>query len=685
MQLIRVHVENFGKLHDESIDFRPGFRLIDEPNGWGKSTLAAFIRVMFFGFEGETKRKNIENERRRYQPWQGGAYGGSLTFEIGGKVYIVTRIFGDKSVNDSFELRDADTNLLSDDFSEKLGEEIFKINGESFARTVFLAQNDCATVTTDSINARIGNITDNMNDLESFEKANAALQDVLNKLNPRRKTGTLSRMNDEITRLTTEVSQNTSLEESIKTCEAGERTARDQLWEKQAQQERLYAMQRQASRAQDKKIKQTAYRQLCVDCEEKEAEVHRTEAAFPGEIPSEEEIRSAMDSWDEMAMLKAVTDRQSKDQAAEKGYSTGQTGYIIVGVICGLLGVLFRRQLSWPWIILLAIGAMLVIVGLVLLYRKNHNKGSDKSDRQYRGNDASSGINITPESNTNTGEGRDNTASSGINSSYGRESGGNNLLTQLDRLGLEPTEDVKDQLMELLKLRVEWQRAGQDTAAARLKKEEFESANDMDALLAAETLDNLPSMEELNSLQRRLETEIAGLKRQADGYSRQLAALREKYDEWQEMSERLENMKDERKRLRQQYSHVQLAQKYLASARESMTAKYMEPLMSSFSEYYEIVTGMPAEDYHMDANTKLTVSEQGMQRETVYLSRGYQDLIGLCLRLALTDAMYQGEKPFLILDDPLVNLDETNTAGGRRLLKKVAEKYQVIYFTCKGT
>ncbi|MCC8152431.1 MAG: AAA family ATPase, partial [Lachnospiraceae bacterium] len=121
MRLIRCHIENFGKLHDVTLEFEQGCHVIREQNGWGKSTLAAFIRVMFFGFEGENKRKNIKNERKRFLPWQGGGYGGSLTFETGGSVYTVTRSFADKRITDSFALRDAQTNLISTDFSEKLG------------------------------------------------------------------------------------------------------------------------------------------------------------------------------------------------------------------------------------------------------------------------------------------------------------------------------------------------------------------------------------------------------------------------------------------------------------------------------------------------------------------------------------------------------------------------------------
>lgn len=58
--------------------------------------------------------------------------------------------------------------------------------------------------------------------------------------------------------------------------------------------------------------------------------------------------------------------------------------------------------------------------------------------------------------------------------------------------------------------------------------------------------------------------------------------------------------------------------------------------------------------------------------ETKWLSAGYQDLLGICMRLALVDAMYPKEKPFLVLDDPFVNLDEEKMAHGNELFGKIS-------------
>ena len=106
MKLIRCHIENFGKLQNQDISFSDGCNICCRENGWGKSTLAAFLKVMLYGFDNERSRDDFASERRRYRPWQGGVYGGSLTFETGNQIYTVTRTFGLKEKEDTFVLRD---------------------------------------------------------------------------------------------------------------------------------------------------------------------------------------------------------------------------------------------------------------------------------------------------------------------------------------------------------------------------------------------------------------------------------------------------------------------------------------------------------------------------------------------------------------------------------------------------
>ena len=50
----------------------------------------------------------------------------------------------------------------------------------------------------------------------------------------------------------------------------------------------------------------------------------------------------------------------------------------------------------------------------------------------------------------------------------------------------------------------------------------------------------------------------------------------------------------------------------------------------------------------------------------------------------LIDALFTKEKPFLILDDPFVNLDDEHTGRALKLLEEITRQYQVIYLVCNS-
>ena len=106
MKLLRCHIENFGVLSNFDFEFQEGLTVIHEANGFGKTTFTVFIKVMFYGMPRRGARNIVENERKRYYPWQGGKYGGFLEFEYKGVSYRVTRYFGKTAAKDTFDLFD---------------------------------------------------------------------------------------------------------------------------------------------------------------------------------------------------------------------------------------------------------------------------------------------------------------------------------------------------------------------------------------------------------------------------------------------------------------------------------------------------------------------------------------------------------------------------------------------------
>ena len=124
--------------------------------------------------------------------------------------------------------------------------------------------------------------------------------------------------------------------------------------------------------------------------------------------------------------------------------------------------------------------------------------------------------------------------------------------------------------------------------------------------------------------------------------------------------------------------------RYLEEARARFSAKFMEPVRKEYMKYYQLLSPGDGKDYTLDADLNIRVREAGSSRDVGYLSEGYQDLIGLCRRMAMIDIMYRNEKPFLLFDDPFVNLDDQKLTCARDFLTRIAENYQIIYLTCQN-
>ena len=141
MRLISLHVENFGKLQNYDDTFDAGLNARLQDNGWGKSTLAVFIKAMLYGLAATTRRSLIENERKRYTPWQGGAFGGSLDIEVEGKCYRIERLFGAKEAEDTLTVTDLMTGRDADvDWASEPGERLLGVDSAAYERSTYLSQ-----------------------------------------------------------------------------------------------------------------------------------------------------------------------------------------------------------------------------------------------------------------------------------------------------------------------------------------------------------------------------------------------------------------------------------------------------------------------------------------------------------------------------------------------------------------
>ena len=175
MKLVKCYVSSFGKLKDFSYDFSEGLNTIKQDNGWGKSTLATFIKAMFYGIS-SSKRSVAENERIKYRPWNSTEkFGGFIEFEWGGKTFKLERFFGTKESEDTVRLFDVQTGKAFAN-TENLGERIFAIDQDGFLSTTYFSQKDFQIKSNTSLTAKFNDVCE-VQDSQAFDKALTNLEE----------------------------------------------------------------------------------------------------------------------------------------------------------------------------------------------------------------------------------------------------------------------------------------------------------------------------------------------------------------------------------------------------------------------------------------------------------------------------------------------------------------------------
>lgn len=286
MKLLEAEIFNFGKLHDEKISFDEHLNPILHENGWGKTTLTVFIKSMLYGMETSTKRDLRENEKKKYTPWQGGTYGGSLTFEHNGKNYRVSRTFGAKEADDTFELIDLETNQESADFSANLGSEIFGVSRDTYARSAYVTLDAVPENTTD-VSAKLNNLVEDSGDVSNFDDACKKLEERATGIKAKRGGGGI------ISKIEAKIIEDRNTLEDIKAKllqneEISKQVAAEKEHITGVKQNQELVTRQLSDWA--RYVKKETYTQLTKDAEATKAAQSDVESFFNGNVPSRETV-----------------------------------------------------------------------------------------------------------------------------------------------------------------------------------------------------------------------------------------------------------------------------------------------------------------------------------------------------------------------------------------------------------
>ena len=625
MKLISCRIENFGKLKDFTYYFEDGLSVLFAENGWGKSTFAAFLKVMFYGFDGDNRRNEDGNERLRYRPWGGGVYGGSVTWSRGGRTYRMLRTFGARRKEDTFALYDEETGLPSSDFSENTGEELFGIDRDSFRRTVFWSQSDHETSATTSIQAKIGDLSSQQDDFPAYDAAVKRLSREMERLRPDRASGLIRKKEDRLAVLQADEARLPLLEAQLEECAAKERALSAELESVRARRQQ-YALSVSEKPAAVLPKKDSRTQEQLKNSEKKLALLLEKGRGIQrsGQKERLEYLRVKETLRQELLEQSRRSEKQTAVMRAGAGLSLALA---VVFLILCLTGILPAPMYILPVVLLAAGGAMFWQSGRI---------GEDFPETE-------------------------------------------------EILRLREEKEWYSDSLRALSRKLEQNRA-------QIREQKAVCGTLRRRLYRAETAQETASSDN----QGQISSEVAGIlseyDRQEEDCRSRLQEIRSQSAELTEMigdckasASLIPDLQDEIRTLREQYDTCSRTLSYLEEARNSFTSRYMNPFLRSFSRYYSMLTGESADSVRTDADFSIAVMEEGLPRDPSLMSEGTRDLISLCRRMAMIDAMYPAEKPFLVLDDPFSNLDDERVKGGLRFLHSASLEYQILYLTCHGS
>lgn len=810
MKLIHCYIENFGGLHHYERSFEHGLTVIYEPNGFGKTTLAEFIRAMFYGFPRAAKTLD-KNPRKKYLPWNGGVCGGNLTFELEGKPYRIQRTFGATPKSDTFSLLDLTTNKKSDRFSENIGLEIFGLDGDSFERSTYLPQmRDSGVLATDSIRAKLGNLVEDSNDINNFDKAISTLRTKRSGYELYRGVGgTVAEAKSKISLLQTELDM---LRADEQTVDAGKRyieALQLQLTQKQQELEDVRHRLTRATEAAARRGLLQQYNLLQEQLQKNREAIAAVEGRYPNGIPD----RQALDDADQLSRKAAVLEGQRAPLTAEEeicyaqiqpdflagkleepkllqltqqcsryeqlqsrmqllclseGGQTALTeleaffsdgvpdetqlleqqralileqqevehrknsairrfGWLIPAATGLLAGVILAVVQQYLWTgVAVAAGTVVAVVMLLLLRSSKKQTAQEEASLQARLNEL---YEIQKKRQTYVAL-RNRVAE----------------LTQQKNQLVPEADYLKQTLTEALGTPDGWLAAIQALRSSRMQMLQLQAKKKTDeerigqlrlcreklAAFAMEyapdtSLDTTGLLRQMEqdcstivhlkqrhcSLQEQLDTfqqehgdltavpeessedpeELRQQERrtmnQVDSVAQLLVLAKRKQEDLLDRLERIPQLQDELEHWQQQkeadaqkVSILDDTMALLQQARENLSNVYLNKIQAQFDYHFKQMAGQLQERVLVNSELEVQLERQGQTRQLEFFSAGQKDLIMLCMRFALVDAMFDQVQPFVILDDPFVNLDDAHMISAMELLRQLAQNRQIIYLVC---
>lgn len=616
MKILSIHAQDFGKLHNVDLDLRDGVNVIGNVNGFGKTTMASFIRAMLFGFQYRVSGGVRDNSR--FAPWQGAVrYGGSMTVSHGGETYRIERFFGATAKNETLTFTNDKTGKPVDLQGMQPGEFLLGLTADSYDRSAYFPQEAVELSSNDNFDARLANLIEN--GAEDYDKIQEKLRAYKKQYRYEKGSGgKIFQLECERVRLLQKQRDEERAErrsvEIEKSLVAIDKEKQALLKQQEENRRRQAALQREVVAKQPSPEEQRAAERLA----ELEEKLRRVPAEFDADVQRCDEIEK------ELANLK-------DDKPARKLNKLAllvPAAVVALGIILAALGAV-ATALIYVGVALIVLGAGAIGVE-IFLWQKSRRKSTDAENKK---------------------------------------------------------EELISRYVGIVKKYVYVD--GADVAVAKQRMwdahEKYKGdARERDTLRTVVRPPSPDSQKAQNALDE-VNGAITATERRLNALSEQLGELNSERKtlafDTVAVQDELMTVADERARAEFEYEVADTVSRLLAEAKDNLSASYLPKLAARCGELLCDVTQSKYEVV-VDRTFNVKIREQGVTREMNFFSRGIREITLLCFRVALSELLYDGDIPFIIIDDAFVNFDEPNFLRATQLLKRLSKCAQVVYFTC---
>ena len=625
---------SFGKLSNETISFHEGLNIVYAPNESGKSTWCAFIRAMLYGVNStERARAGYLPDKQRYAPWSGAPMEGSMDFTTEHCDITITRSTRIPSAPmQEFEAVYTGTNNHVEGItSSNCGESFTGVSAEVFRRSAFVEQGSTVVTGSPELEKRIQSILSTGEEETSYSEAEGRLRNWQKKrrLNHKGMIPELENRIDSAEQSLLDIEESSA---DIREMENRVSVLNSECGELEQQIVDVRKRQREAIVREEKSIRDelNELTQMRTDCLD---ELNEKRDALRKSIFSSRDLNEVEQE--------AEADMERISALDANSHAKNSPVLMIIMFILTFAGMFSYEMFSNSLAVIIAT-AVFGIAAIVFLLRFMQRRNRIKSAENEVSGLLKKYAVHSPAAITDS-----------LDEYHALNRDLQKTQKKADEIG-KRYKEVSQQLMEF----------EADAVNGRNPSSDSSEIADFVKKLSA-------GREEIARLSSEIMMERGRLMTLGDPLV---------------LKGSISTMKKKKDLLQEEYDAINLAIDTLKDADAEIQSRFSPQISELAAKYMSEMTDGRYEEVLLDRNfsAKAKTGDDVIAHGTEYLSAGTADLLYLAVRLAVCElALPSGEPCPLIIDDALVNLDETRYNQAMTLLREIAKERQVILFTCR--